>query len=273
LARSNLAVRALTGLIGAPAIVALLFLGPERGWLVFVALATLVAANELFSMTHPEDGVARTAAVALTLSFELTLYFFSSNPRALVTLVLLTPLAALILALIRLGNIQSSALRFAATVFGPLYLGGGMGALALMRRDAGTDGPSYVLLSLVLAWAADTGAYFAGRFFGKHKLYEAVSPKKTVEGAIGGLVANVLGAALLQKTLLPSLPLAHALGLAVVAGGLGQAGDLGESLLKRSVGVKDSGGIIPGHGGLLDRVDALLVTGTLTYLYVLWTHG
>ena len=165
---------------------------------------------------------------------------------------------------------MAAAIRVMANAFGPLYVGGGLTAMTLLRRDAGSDGPAFVVLALSLAWASDTGAYFAGRFLGKHKLYEAVSPKKTVEGALGGLAASVLSVVVAHFWFLPSLPLIEGAVLALVAGALGQAGDLGESLLKRSFGVKDSGGIVPGHGGILDRVDALLITGSMTYLYVTW---
>jgi phosphatidate cytidylyltransferase len=180
------------------------------------------------------------------------------------------PIASVLIVLVRLGDVKTAALRVAAGVFGPLYIGGGLGATALLRRDGGADGASFVVLALMFSWLSDTSAYFAGRFLGKHKLYEAVSPKKTIEGAIGGLLFGVLGALAGHFFYLRSLPVSDGIGLAVIAGALGQAGDLGESLLKRSVGVKDSGGIVPGHGGILDRVDALLVTGTVTYLYVLW---
>ena len=125
-------------------------------------------------------------------------------------------------------------------------------------------------MTIMFAWFADTGGYFAGRFLGKHKLYEAVSPKKTVEGAIGGLAGSVRGAVLAHFWFLPSLELVPGIVLALVAGCLGQAGDLGESLLKRSFGVKDSGAIVPGHGGILDRVDALMLTAAVTFLYTLW---
>jgi phosphatidate cytidylyltransferase len=154
----------------------------------------------------------------------------------------------------------------AATVLGPLWIGA-LTCTAMMRRDLGPSGVGYVVLTLMLAWFADTGGYFAGRFFGKHKLYEAVSPKKTWEGLAGALFGALVGALSAHFGFLRSLPLGDAIGLAIVVGALGQAGDLGESLLKRSMGVKDSGEIVPGHGGILDRLDALFITSALVYLY------
>ena len=185
-------------------------------------------------------------------------------------MLLLFPTFALFATLGRLGANETTGLRAFAMAFGPLWIGGGMATLALLRRDAGESGPGFVILALTLSWFSDTGAYFAGRFLGKHKLYEAVSPKKTVEGAFGGLAAAILGAVVGHYFYLRSVPLDHAIILAIVAGALGQAGDLGESMLKRSFGVKDSGGIVPGHGGILDRVDALIVTAAFSYVYTLW---
>lgn len=266
-------MRVLTALVAAPILLALLYLGPIWGWTALVAVASAIGAMEFFSMTHADDRGGRLAGVALTLVVLGVLVGFGGSPGALLALLFLLPFAAMLLTLMRLGDLRTAALRVLATTFGPLYVGGGLGALALPRRDAGEDGPSFVVLALLLSWFSDTGAYFAGRFFGKRKLYEAVSPKKTVEGAFGGLLFAVLGALLAHFWFLRSLPLVDGLALAIVAGGLGQAGDLGESLFKRSFGIKDSGGIVPGHGGILDRVDALLVTGTLTYLYVLWSRS
>lgn len=271
-AKSNMLVRLATGFIGAPLILALLYFGAPWGWLVFGVVAAMVGALELFGMTHPGDRMGQVLGVALTLAVIGALWSFGAAPKVLLTLLLGMPFAGMMLVLARLGDIKTAAIRVMANAFGPLYVGGGLGALVLLRRDGGDDGPGFVVLALCLAWLSDTGAYFAGRALGKHKLYEAVSPKKTVEGALGGLGGALAGALCAHYLFLRSLPLAHAVSLAIVGGALGQAGDLGESLLKRSFGVKDSGGILPGHGGILDRADALLVTATLTYVYLLWAR-
>lgn len=271
--RSNLAARLLTAAVAAPILLALIFLGPTWGWALFVAAACTVGSIELYGMTHPGDRVSQVVCTLLTLGLMAVLWFFGADVRALLAALMLLPICAVLLTLWRLGEMSTAALRMMAVIFGPVWLGGGLGAAILVHRDGGKDGPGFVLLSLMLSWLSDTGAYFAGRFLGKHKLYEAVSPKKTVEGAIGGIGGAIVGALLAHFLYLKSLPLGHAVGLAVVAGAIGQAGDLGESLLKRSFGVKDSGGIIPGHGGLLDRVDALLFTSALSYLYLRFVRG
>ena len=274
MAKSNLAIRFLTAVIAGPAILALLYFGQPWYFAVFVGVATIIGSFELFAMTHAGDKISQAVCTVLTLGVFGVLWQWTGNAKVLVAVLLLLPFASMGLVLVRLGEMRTAALRVAAGAFGPLYLGGGLATLTLLRRDGGPDGPSFVLLTFMLSWFSDTGAYFAGRFLGKHKLYEAVSPKKTVEGAVGGLAAAVLGGGVAAHFLyLRSLPLLDGVVLSIVAGALGQAGDLGESLLKRSVGVKDSGGIVPGHGGILDRVDALLVTGTLTYLYLVWVRG
>lgn len=270
MARSNLTQRLLSALVAIPTMLALIFVAPPEAWLAFVALATVVGGLELFGMVHPDDKPSRVVCTIATVGVLGVLWQFGKDPRALLAVVFLTPLFGLLLVLARLGDVKTAALRVTGSAFGPIYLGGGMASLVLLRRDLGADGSGYVLLSLMLSWMSDTGAYFAGRFLGKHKLYEAVSPKKTIEGALGGLAGAVVGVLLAHFVYLRSLPLLPGLGLAIVAGALGQAGDLGESLLKRSFGVKDSGGIVPGHGGILDRVDALLVTGSLSYLYAVY---
>lgn len=272
-ANKNLAVRFASAGVGGPLILGILYFAPPWAWFAFLLVATAVGAWEMFEMGFPEDVTARIAAVLMTLGVALTVWLFGHDSRVWLALALAIPLLAQLLVLWRLGEIPTAALRVTTTAFGTLWLGVGMTAMALLRREGGADGPGFVVLALMLSWLSDTGAYFAGRFLGKAKLYPAVSPKKTRAGAVGGLGGAIAGALLAHFLYLRSLPLAHGLILAVVAGAIGQAGDLGESLLKRSFGVKDSGGIVPGHGGILDRIDALLVTSGFCCLYVLFVRG
>ncbi len=269
-ANKNLAIRVATAAVGAPLILALLYKGPPWGFYLLVLPAALIGAWELFNMTHPGDRASQAMGVAMTALASGATYLSNGDLRMVVTMVIVVPLAGPLLTLVRLGDMKTAALRACAMGFAPFFVGVPLTLLALLRRDLGADGPGYVVLTIMFAWFSDTGGYFAGRFLGKRKLYEAVSPKKTVEGAIGGLGGSVVGALLAHFWFLPSLPLAHGVPLAILAGALGQAGDLGESVLKRSTGVKDSGAIVPGHGGILDRVDALILTSAVTYLYTLW---
>ena len=265
---SNLAIRLATAAIGVPLILALLYKAPTWSFFCLTLPAALIAAWEFFSMTHPDDKPSRFIGLVLTAAVASVLFLYTNDPKMLTALIAVAPLLGTLVTLVRLGEIRTAALRACAMGFAPLFVAVPLTWLAIMRRDIpGNDGPSYVVLSIMFAWFADSGGYFAGRFLGKHKLYEAVSPKKTIEGAIGGLAGALLGAVLASFWFLKSLPIEHSIPLALVAGALGQAGDLGESLLKRSMGVKDSGAIVPGHGGILDRVDALMLTATVVYLY------
>ena len=269
-ANSNLAVRIATAAVGAPLILLLLYKGAPWGFYLLVLPASLVAAWELFNMTHPGDRASQLTGAALSAAVSAATYFADGDARVLVTVIVCAPLAGPLVTLARLGDMKTAALRACAMGFGPLFVGVPVTLLAVMRRDLGDAGAGYVVLAIMFAWFGDTGGYFAGRFPGRRLLYEAVSPKTTIAGALGGLAGSVVGALLAHFWFLPSLSLAHGLPLAVVAGALGQAGDLGESVLKRSFGVKDSGAIVPGHGGILDRVDALMLTSAVTYLYTLW---
>ncbi len=130
------------------------------------------------------------------------------------------------------------------------------------------DGLWMTAFLLAATWLGDTGAYFAGRFFGRHKLFPRVSPNKTVEGALGGLLLSSLGSAALARATDLPFSLWEALLLAAVLDVAGIVGDLAESMLKRAWGVKDSGWIMPGHGGILDRIDSLLFTAPLLWAWL-----
>ncbi|WP_139488952.1 phosphatidate cytidylyltransferase [Brevibacillus dissolubilis] len=159
----------------------------------------------------------------------------------------------------------------ALTILGALYIGYGFQYMAAMRQEA--TGGSFWLTMLILLgiWSTDSGAYFVGRSMGKTKLWPAISPNKTVEGSIGGLFIAMLIVVGVNQLLIwnhvsGALPFVQALGIAFVTGIVAQMGDLVESGMKRHFGVKDSGQIIPGHGGVLDRFDSLLIVFPTLYL-------
>jgi phosphatidate cytidylyltransferase len=267
-ARSNLATRVITAAVVSPLIFALLFWGPVWGFTALIWSAIALSSMEFFRMTHPGDRVAQGLGVLAAILVAVSAYLGTADTRVWISIAVGLPIFAIVLALIRLGDIASAAARMTASAFGPLWVGM-LVFLAILRRDE-THGAGYVLLAITFAWFADTGGYFAGRFLGRRKLYEAVSPKKTIAGLFGALAGACLAALLAHFAYLPDLPLTEGLALALTAGFLGQLGDLGESLLKRSTGIKDSGEIVPGHGGMLDRLDALFITSAIVYLDCVW---
>lgn len=245
---------------------ALMFLAPLWVFQVFGLLWIGIVASELMAMTMPGTKLPRYYGIAATVGLGAVVFFASHVPGAVLATLFGIVVGALIVALISPKPIADAGRRVAWMIGGPIYVGATLGTLGVLQARSG----AWVLLACFCAFLSDTGAYFAGRFFGKTKLYPIVSPKKTVAGAIGGLVVAALGAFAVQQTLLTMMPAWHAILLGVVAAALGQSGDLLESLIKRSSGVKDSGTIMPGHGGLLDRSDALMFTSATIWLYVVF---
>jgi len=184
--------------------------------------------------------------------FDLLLFFLIS------TFILLA-----LMSLFNLGPLDQLIYRLGWQVMGLIYLPLLLGHLVLLRQLP--DGRGWVFLVLFAVMACDSLAYFVGSSFGKHKLYPSVSPKKSVEGGLGGLVGSCLGVWLAAVLFLPNFGAAQVIFVGLLIGIVGQIGDLFESLLKRACGVKDSGGIFPGHGGILDRLDSLLFAFPLAY--------
>src|SRR4029453_1357592 len=151
------------------------------------------------------------------------------------------------------------------TIFGILYVNWLLG-YAFWLRDL-EAGKEWVLLLVWVTWLGETAAYMVGSTAGRHRLAPLVSPKKTVEGAVAQLVVSVLAALIARAWFFPALSLSEAVLVGAVLGVVGQVGDLVESALKRSVGVKDTGHLIPGHGGMLDRIDSLLFNTPVLFYY------
>ena len=263
----NLAVRLGTAAVGVPLLVYLLFGAPPEALLGLLAIVAGIASYELFRMIMPTQRLLAAwgvlSSVLLWSSLALT-----NSAVLIVGAVIALPMFGALLSLRRPEPVQGAAARVGWLFAAPIYTAGPLAALA--RLFLHENGAQWVVLALTFAWFSDTGAYFAGRAFGRHTL-SPISPNKTVEGAIGGLCGSVAGVVLAHYWYLPSIDLPSGLALALIAGAAGQAGDLLESLIKRSTDVKDSGTIIPGHGGMLDRIDALVFTAVITWLYVEWS--
>ncbi len=283
MALGNLAQRFLVAVVAVPLLLLLLYYHrPEPTWAV-IFVASILAMREFFGMTLPAED--RTAALVMGALASAAFYWLDPftltyAPRSAVLrgAVMAGPSITLILAVIvpglyylfRFRDISSVAGRYAATVAGIVYAGFLTTFLAFLKRiDPGQAGDTVVLV-LIVAWLADTGGYFAGRFLGKSKLYEAVSPKKTWAGFWGGIAGAVIGVVVLKVGFAHWLSWLDVFLLAIPGCVLGQMGDLAESLIKRSVGVKDSGSLLPGHGGILDRIDAVLFIAPYAYAYLLF---
>jgi len=231
---------------------------------LFVTLALAVAVVEFTRMAMPErlslgygvfgSGVALVHGAGL---------FW---PEMLAGALCVSALLCLVTGLLAVPDTKRGARAGAWMVMGLVYLPVLFGMLSAVRRL--DHGVAWVFVTLSLAWAADTGAYFAGRAFGKTPLFPRVSPKKTWEGAVGGAVAVIVVLGVIKLLALPHMGWGHVVALGLLGDVAGVVGDLVESALKRAADVKDSGSILPGHGGILDRVDSLLFTAPVTWLYV-----
>lgn len=266
----NLAVRVATGLTLFPVAVWVTWAG-GLAFAITCAAAAAVGAAELVLMFEKRLGLLEAAGVAVAAAFPLGAWLVwryggHQAPERAGLALAFAILALLSLAIFRPGPPEGAPRAAGVVVLAWLYCGLLASTVVGLRLRFGFG---WVILVFVVTWANDTFAYFAGRLFGRHKLLERVSPRKTWEGFAGGALGSVAGALVVRALLLGPVPLWAA--LAVAAGGavLGPLGDLAESMLKRAAGVKDSGRLIPGHGGLLDRIDALLFVAPWVYAFAI----
>lgn len=267
---TNLLRRVGTALVALPLLLAALFLGPS---LLFVGIAAAAAALGLWEFFGL---VGRANLTPFRVpGFLLASVFFFEVAGAGQTGMPLWPAAALVFLsslLWRGDDFPQSVAAAAVSLLGAVYLGALGGTIAGLRLLAPASvGPWRVSLLFAIIMGSDTVAFFTGHALGRHRLAPAVSPGKTVEGALGGILGGVAGALLVRQGGL-SLPAVDAALLGAAVSLAGMVGDLVESLFKRWVGVKDSGQLLPGHGGMLDRVDSLLFGAPVLYYYFLGTR-
>ncbi|MFP3999028.1 MAG: phosphatidate cytidylyltransferase [Desulfobacterales bacterium] len=258
--------RWLTAIVAVPALVLIICKGPPLVFACLIAAIAVLAFREYFYIVSGGDrarilkpiplagsafGLAMIAA-ALYSAYEIIflLMFFGLLFGALFSMP----------AYRKAPQIMETVAR---QVQGVVYIFLPLCVLVLLRCRP--DGLVWVFFVVLVVFLGDVGAFYVGTYFGRHKLAPAISPGKSVEGAFGGLAANIAVALIFKSILLPDLSIAFTVVFAVIVGIAGQIGDLFESQLKRRAGIKDSGTILPGHGGMLDRIDALLFAMPVAY--------
>ncbi len=265
--------RVLTAVIGIPITIYVIHYGE---WLFAAAILilTLLAWHEFYTMLSNKNVKVFYNLGIIMNALILGCAWLGNSQEMTMTLVF-----AALLCLVNMvvsGN-KSTVADVAFSILGIIYIGVGFSHLLLLRytdnslyitTSMGTlsMGASYLWLAFIGTWANDTFAYFVGSRFGRHKLCPAISPAKTVEGFIGGLAGSILAITLLG--LLFKLPVNHSIIMGIVVGVIAPIGDLAESAIKRFAEVKDSGKLLPGHGGILDRFDSILFTVPIVYYYI-----
>jgi phosphatidate cytidylyltransferase len=265
--------RVITATVGLPLIILAIWFGDPWPWFsLLIAAAALAGTWEFYHIVN-FDRREPLLYLGLLWSLALVLSPHYTNPDILPIVITTAVLISLICLLLRRSR-EKAFHDWAWTIVGALYVGW---MLSYWLNLRGLEyGRNWVYLAMLTTFANDTGAYFIGRAMGKHKLAPAISPAKTWEGAIGGLVSAVLAAIVIAMVLeLISVKVGtpfvfrywQIMLLGFLAGLFAQLGDLIESLLKRNMGVKESGNLLPGHGGVLDRFDSLIFVGAVIYYY------
>lgn len=256
-----------TALAALPALFGIIAYGDLVVFSVLIYLVLILALHEFYLLALGQE--QRNARwLGLLVATILYLAICAGDPRMILAT---ASMSVILIFLFFLWQAIRQPFEFdllARVILGLFYVAFGFSHLVLIRQLP--DGVSWIFLVLVLAFAGDTLAFYAGKTWGKEKLMPRVSPGKTRAGILGLLAGGVVGALAFKFLFLPALPVVHALILGFTGSIIGQLGDLSESAIKRNRGVKDSGAILPGHGGILDRIDCLLFIVPFVYYYRLF---
>jgi phosphatidate cytidylyltransferase len=264
--------RIITALIVLPVLIASILISWLAPLFVALALASMTLGLYEFWLLAKRRGIKADVVVGFAGAAALFTVFYFDRPNEVpVLLLLILPgltIAALSAAMLKGAPFENMIASVGATVLGVMYVALLGGHLVAVRMGFEQQRAAHLLSFFFLViMGSDTGAYYSGRAFGRHKLAPSISPGKTWEGAIGGMIASLLMAVVAHYWFFPELPLKYALPLAALMNILGVLGDLTESALKRGAGAKDAAQILPGHGGLLDRLDSLLFNAPVLYYF------
>ena len=242
-------------LIMVPPVLLLIILGPPFILHLMVLLATFFGLREYYNLVLPRsEWMKRVVGIGLGLILSIIISFGATKEISLFFVMILIILSVLFMATSK--DLSSTIPEMGMTLLGIFFIGFLLAYVSLIRNLA--DGRLWVLFLIATVWAGDISALLIGSFFGKHKLYPRISPNKTFEGLGGAMVGSIIVALVFAFLFIPRLQKGVCIFLAIGVGILGQLGDFTESMLKRSARVKDSGTLIPGHGGMLDRLDSFL---------------
>ena len=256
--------RELTALIAAP--LAIWIVGWANPY-VFDAAIALIAALALYEFLVL--GTRKGYRIPVVLCIAIMLFIVAAFILESVSVEMGVFVALLLIPasyVVSRGDLEDALPSSAIAILATLYVGMLGGSLIRLHDDF-TDGAKLVFFLLLVVWLGDAGAYYFGRTFGKHKLSPRISPKKTVEGLIGGVATSIATALIIHFTFFRNFPLVHTIIAGTILSVAGVVGDLAESMWKRSADVKDSGTLIPGHGGFLDRFDSIFYTTPILYAY------
>lgn len=262
--------RVLSSIVLVPLLILLIRYGGITGFWLVVSGAIVLGTYEFYRMVEVRQ-LTCYKIPGMILSWVVSCSFLFQNITLISFTWAFTSILVVVYALFSQYPLSTSIISVSTTVFGITYISWLLSHLVLLR---GLEGGQWLIFYLLLIiWAGDTAAFYIGSYIGKHQLAPVISPKKTVEGAIGGLGISMIASLIAKNWLLPSWDYKQALMVGGLLAVMGQLGDLGKSIFKRDAGLKDSGNIIPGHGGILDRVDGLLFSTPVLYYYVVGFGG